>query len=140
MTQASQNNAVDVFMAEALPSDSRQARQLARRQLIVEAVMAEGAIRIEDITDRFSISLMTAHRDIDELVERGLLRKTRGVVSATPTSLVESSDVYRSTRQLEEKCALAEVAASYIEPGQAIFFDDSTTVLQMARCCRQKRR
>lgn len=133
MAQVPQNNAVDVFMAEVLPSDSRQARQLARRQLIVEAVMAEGAIRIEDITDRFSISLMTAHRDIDELVERGLLRKSRGVVSATPTSLIESSDVYRSTRQLEEKCALAEVAAGYIEPGQAIFFDDSTTVLQMAR-------
>ncbi|MFP8964981.1 DeoR/GlpR family DNA-binding transcription regulator [Pokkaliibacter sp. CJK22405] len=133
MATSAQDSVVDVFMAEQLPSDSRQARQLARRQLIVEAVMSEGAIRIEDITDRFGISLMTAHRDIDELVERGLLRKARGVVSATPTSLVESSDVYRATRQLAEKRAIAEVAASYIEPGQAIFFDDSTTVLQMAR-------
>ncbi|MDL4914496.1 MAG: DeoR/GlpR family DNA-binding transcription regulator [Enterobacterales bacterium endosymbiont of Blomia tropicalis] len=133
MAQNLQENSLGVFMAETLPSDSRQARQLARRQLIAEAVMAEGAIRIEDITERFGISLMTAHRDIDEMVERGLLHKSRGVVSATPTSLVESSDIYRATRQLEEKQAIAEIAASYLETGQAIFLDDSTTVLQMAR-------
>lgn len=133
MTQMTQDNPLNVFLAETLSGDSRQARQLARRQLMVEAVMAEGAIRIEEITGRFGISLMTAHRDIDELVERGLLHKSRGVVSATATSLVESSDLYRATRQLHEKQAIAEVAAGYLEPGQAIFMDDSTTVLQMTR-------
>ncbi len=118
---------------EQVPSDSRHARQMVRRQLITEAVMAEGAMRIEDLTDRFGISLMTAHRDLDELVSRGLLRKTRGIVSAAPTSLIESSDVYRSSRQSAEKQALAQAAMQFVEPGQAIFFDDSTTVLQMAQ-------
>lgn len=117
--------------AEQVPADSRHARQLARRRLMAEAVMAEGTMRIEDLTERFGISLMTAHRDLDELVERGLLRKTRGVVSAAPTSLIEASDVYRSTRQAAEKRAIAEAAAGFLEPGQAVFFDDSTTVLQM---------
>lgn len=124
--------AVDRLMMEQLPADSRHARQLARRQLITEAVMAEGAMRIEDLTERFGISLMTAHRDLDELVARGLLRKTRGIVSAAPTSLIESSDVYRFSRQSAEKKAIAEAAMQFVEPGQAIFFDDSTTVLQMA--------
>ena len=124
--------AVDHLMVDPLPGDSRQARQLARRQLITEAVMAEGSMRIEDLTDRFGISLMTAHRDLDELVSRGLLRKTRGIVSAAPTSLIEASDVYRSSRQSAEKTAIAHAAMRFVEPGQAIFFDDSTTVLQMA--------
>ncbi len=75
---------------------------------------------------------MTVHRDIDELVARGLLRKTRGIVSAAPTSLIESSDVYRVTRQAAEKKAIALAAMQFVEPGQAIFMDDSTTVLQMA--------
>lgn len=119
-------------LADRVPSDSRHARQIARRQLITEAVMAEGVLRIEDLTDRFGISLMTAHRDLDELVARGLLRKTRGIVSAAPTSLIESSDVYRFSRQSAEKRAIAEAAMQFVEPGQAIFFDDSTTVLQMA--------
>lgn len=120
------------LVPEEVPSDSRHARQLTRRQLITEAVMAEGSMRIEELTERFGVSLMTAHRDLDELVARGLLRKTRGIVSAAPTSLIESSDVYRSSRQSVEKMALAEAAMQFVEPGQAIFFDDSTTVLQMA--------
>jgi DeoR/GlpR family transcriptional regulator of sugar metabolism len=124
--------AMDRLMTETLPTDSRHARQLARRQLITEAVMAEGAMRIEDLTDRFGISLMTAHRDLDELVARGLLRKTRGIVSAAPSSLIESSDVYRFSRQATEKKSIAAAAMQFVEPGQAIFFDDSTTVLQMA--------
>ena len=84
---------------DELPSDSRHARQIARRQLIAEAVMAEGNMRIEDLVERFGISLMTAHRDLDELASRGLLRKTRGIVSAAPSSLVEASDVYRQSQQ-----------------------------------------
>lgn len=115
-----------------LAADSRHARQIARRQMIAEAVMAEGSLRIEDLTERFGISLMTAHRDLDELASRGLLRKSRGIVSAAPTSLIEASDVYRSSRQSAEKRALAAAAAAYVEPGQAIFLDCSTTVLQMA--------
>ena len=125
-------DAMERLVSDQMPSDSRHARQLTRRQLIAEAVMAEGTMRIEELTDRFGISLMTAHRDLDELVSRGLLRKTRGIVSATPTSLIESSDVYRASRQSAEKQAIAEAAMAFIEPGQAVFFDDSTTVMHMA--------
>lgn len=117
--------------AEEIPADSRQARQMARRQMITEAVMAEGTVRIDDLTERFNISLMTVHRDLDELVSRGILRKSRGVVSAAPTSLMEASDVYRASRQITEKAAIAEAAMTFIEPGQAVFMDDATTVLQM---------
>ena len=125
---------VDVkeLLSEELPSDSRHARQLVRRQMIAETVIAEGSIRIEDLTERFGISLMTAHRDVDELVSRGLFRKTRGIVSAAPTSLIESSDAYRATKQAKEKRSIARAAMAFVEPGQAIMLDDATTVHGMA--------
>ncbi|WP_241977661.1 DeoR/GlpR family DNA-binding transcription regulator [Cryobacterium sp. TMS1-13-1] len=113
--------------------DSRQSRQLVRQRAISEAVMAEGAIRIEDLAERFDISVMTVHRDLDELEARGLLRKTRGQATALSTSLVESSDVYRLNREVAEKESLAVAALEFIEPGQSIFLDDSTTVLQLAK-------
>src|SRR5690606_21230339 len=50
---------------------------------------------------------------------------------AAPTSLIEASDIYRINRQTEEKKLIAAAAMQFVEPGQAIFFDDSTTVLQM---------
>jgi DeoR/GlpR family transcriptional regulator of sugar metabolism len=124
---------LDPMSAETIPADSRQNRQLIRQRAITEAVMAEGAVRIEQLAERFDISLMTVHRDLDELESRGLLRKSRGIATALSTSLVESSDVYRSSRQIAEKESLALAALQFIEPGQAIFLDDSTTVLQMAR-------
>jgi DeoR/GlpR family transcriptional regulator of sugar metabolism len=110
----------------------RLPRQVERQRAISEAVMAEGAVRIEQLAERFDISLMTVHRDLDELESRGLLRKSRGVATALASSLVESSDVYRAGQQLAEKRALAHAAMQFIEPGQSIFLDDSTTVQQMA--------
>ena len=93
--------------------------------------MAEGSVRIEELADRFGISSMTVHRDLDELQDRGLLRKSRGVATATSTSLVESSDVYRASRQRAEKETIALAALEYVEPGQAIMLDDSTTTLHL---------
>lgn len=112
-------------------NNSRQGRQAARQRAMTEAVMAEGTIRIEQLAERFEISVMTVHRDLDELEARGLLRKSRGVATAASTSLVESSDVYRSNRQHAEKEMIAQAALDFIEPGQAIMLDDSTTVLQL---------
>lgn len=119
--------------SEQVPPDSRQTRQLARQQAITDVVIAEGTVRIEQLVERFGISLMTVHRDLDELENRGILRKGRGVATATSTSLIESSDVYRSSRQSEEKEALALAAMEFVEPNQAIFLDDSTTVMHMAK-------
>lgn len=117
----------------------RQSRQVARQRAITEAVMAEGAIRIEDLATRFQISSMTVHRDLDELERRGLLRKNRGVATALSTALVESSDVYRSGRQLAEKEAIAHAALEFIDPGQAIMLDDSTTTLHLVPHLHAKR-
>lgn len=109
----------------------RQSRQVVRRRAIMDAVMAEGTLRIEQLAEQFGISLMTAHRDLDELESRGLLRKTRGVATALATSLVESSDVYRSSRQIAEKEAVARAALDFIESGQSLILDDSTTTLHL---------
>lgn len=119
---------------EAPPEDVgtvRRYRQHARQRAITETVMKEGAVRIEQLAERFDVSLMTVHRDLDELESRGLLRKHRGVATATSTALVESSDVYRSSRQLAEKDAIADAAIDFVEPGQAIILDDSTTTLHV---------
>lgn len=121
-------------MDTAIPRyGSRQDRQRERQRAITDVVLAEGSVRIEHLAERFGISLMTVHRDLDELESRGVLRKSRGLATATSTSLIESSGAYRASRQLAEKEALAVAAMEFVEPGQALFLDDSTTVMHMAR-------
>lgn len=135
-----QKTSRDDDLLDQLTSDSRQTRQIARRRMIAEAVMGEGSMRIEDLTDRFGISLMTAHRDVDELVSRGLFRKTRGIVTAAATNLIESSDVYRSNRQSAEKKLIAEAAMQFVEPGQAIFSMTRPRFFRWRHICRRRRR
>lgn len=99
-----------------------------RQRAIVAAVISEGSIRIDDLAERFDISAMTVHRDLNDLEEQGLLRKARGAATALPNSVVESSDAFRIGQQNKSKTALARAALEFVEPGQAVFLDDSTTV------------
>ncbi len=110
---------------------SRQDKRSERRNAIAAAVMERGSIRIEDLAERFKISVMTAHRDLDDLQARGLLRKSRGTATAQASTLVESSVVYRQTQRLEIKRALAAAALPYVQPGCSLLLDDSTTVQQI---------
>jgi DeoR/GlpR family transcriptional regulator of sugar metabolism len=103
-------------------------KRSARQRAIVAAVLSEGSIRIDELADRFAISGMTVHRDLNELEEQGLLRKVRGAATALPSSVVESSDAFRIGQQNRSKTALARTALEFVEPGQAVFLDDSTTV------------
>ena len=49
-----------------------------RRRDIIEILVEQGTASLEALAQRFSVSKMTIHRDLDELESEGLLRKTRG--------------------------------------------------------------
>jgi DeoR/GlpR family transcriptional regulator of sugar metabolism len=108
-----------------------------RREMLAEYVMQEGYARIEDLVDRFHISRMTVHRHLDSLERQGVLRKLRGAVTVQPSGLYESSFRYRITVAREEKLALARAALEFVEPGQAIILDDSTTAVTLSSLLHQ---
>src|SRR5215203_4082120 len=66
-----------------------------RRQEILEYVIEHREVRIDDLTERFGVSLMTMHRDLDDLHERKLLRKLRGKVEAFPALTMETATRFR---------------------------------------------
>jgi DeoR/GlpR family transcriptional regulator of sugar metabolism len=113
-------------------------RQSERHDAITELVLTAGSMRIEELAETFGVSTMTVHRDLDTLEARGVLRKSRGVVTALATSLFESSPEYRARQHRADKEALARTAFSFVEPGQAVILDDSTTGLHLARMLPQR--
>lgn len=102
-----------------------------RRAAILELVMASGSVKIEDLPDAFGVSLMTVHRDLDTLATQGLIRKTRGVATAMPSTLSEASTEFRARQNVADKHAVANAALQMIEPGQSVIIDDSTTGLHL---------
>src|SRR5690606_18881126 len=91
-----------------------------------------GSASVEDMANRFSVSRMTIHRDLDDLEQAGLLRKVHGGASIESSPQFESDFRYRERIALNEKRAIAALAAGLVEPGQTIILDDSSTTGVMA--------
>ncbi|MEO5832280.1 MAG: DeoR/GlpR family DNA-binding transcription regulator [Nakamurella sp.] len=109
------------------------ASRVARQQQILDHVLGTGSATAAELAEMTGRSLMTVHRDLDDLAGRGMLRKFHGGVSALPTSVFESSSDFRRQRRTAAKDALARRALEFVEPGMSIMLDDSTTVLALAR-------
>jgi DeoR/GlpR family transcriptional regulator of sugar metabolism len=106
----------------------------ARRQdAIGEFVLAQGSATAADLAERFQVSLMTIHRDLDELAHQGMVRRFRGGVTAQRSGVFESNIAHRMKSMRAEKDAIAEKALELVEPSMAIMLDDSTTTLALAR-------
>src|SRR5262245_30623785 len=91
-----------------------------RRRALAEYVLNEGPVPAADLATRFGVSLMTVYRDIDELEREGVLRKTRGGVTAQPSGVFESNVAYRKRAMRAEKAALAAHALTLVEPGMSV--------------------
>ncbi|MFF8844187.1 DeoR/GlpR family DNA-binding transcription regulator [Streptomyces sp. NPDC015127] len=115
---------------------SRATRQK-RQQQIVEHVLAKGDASAAELSELTGVSLMTVHRDIAELADRGILRKYHGGVSAQPSTVFESSSDFRLHAHAAAKNALAREAMSFITPGMSLMLDDSTSALALAKLLPQ---
>jgi DeoR/GlpR family transcriptional regulator of sugar metabolism len=130
--------AMEVVGPNTLPDTRHGLRQTERLDAITEMVLSSGSMRIDDLTQTFGVSTMTIHRDLDTLDAQGILRKSRGVVTAVATSLFEASTEYRARQARAEKEAVSRAAFSLVEPGQAVTLDDSTTGLYLAELMLQR--
>ncbi|MFF3554785.1 DeoR/GlpR family DNA-binding transcription regulator [Streptomyces tsukubensis] len=104
-----------------------------RRRFIAGHVTEHGTATGADLAVLTGVSLMTVHRDLDDLERRGLLRRIRGGASARPATVLAAGLGYRLGVNTAEKEAVARAAAARVEPGMSVMLDDSTTVLAMAR-------
>ncbi len=104
-----------------------------RRALVVHRVVAVGEARIADLAEEFGVSLMTMHRDLDELCRRRVLRKLRGRVAAYPRLTMETATRFRLGLNVAAKAALCAAAAEEVRPGMTVVMDDSTTLVPLAR-------
>jgi DeoR/GlpR family transcriptional regulator of sugar metabolism len=120
-----------------LVGNDGESTQFQRQDKIAELVLQQPFVAAKDLAEGFGVSLMTVHRDLDELEARGVLRKVRGGATPQPSSLFESNVRYRMSLAGEEKQLLARAALPLIEAGQAVLIDESTTGLTLARLLPQ---
>ncbi|GAA2853327.1 DeoR/GlpR family DNA-binding transcription regulator [Streptosporangium fragile] len=103
----------------------------ARQNQIADLILGQGSMTAQELAERFGVSVMTIHRDLDELERQGVLRKARGGATAQPSGVFESRVAFRHAAAIEQKRRIARAALRHVEPGMSVMLDDSTTVLHM---------
>jgi DeoR/GlpR family transcriptional regulator of sugar metabolism len=112
-----------------MSTDNEGVSSRERRDIIMEMLLVQDSVTVRDLAERFSMSTMTIHRDLDALETLGVLRKVRGGATAQPTALYESSLGFRLAQMPDAKRQLAAAAAERVKPGASVALDDSTTTL-----------
>lgn len=104
-----------------------------RHRRIVELVNERSSIRVTELSDIFGVTEETIRRDLEKLEKEHFLMRTHGGAVSLAEDHEETSYIEREITNSNEKRAIALEALHYIEPGDQIVLDASTTAWYMAK-------
>ncbi|WP_180320114.1 DeoR/GlpR family DNA-binding transcription regulator [Peribacillus loiseleuriae] len=118
-----------------------------RHELLLQFIEKNKMVSIHDIVDLFTISSVTARRDVEFLEKNtGNVKKIRaGAVWQDSTSSNEGREnastkylnnrfIEQSGKQSHEKGMIAKKAATLIQNNESIMMDAGSTIFQLAKC------
>ncbi|WP_343207923.1 DeoR/GlpR family DNA-binding transcription regulator [Anaerolentibacter hominis] len=103
-----------------------------RRNQIVQLLQKNGAMTTQRLSELLKVTPATIRRDLDFLENVGTLTRSWGRASLTPSVNVAPPTAVREERFMDDKKRIAEFAAQFVQAGDSIILDSSTTVLAMA--------
>ncbi len=110
--------------------------KIERKSEIVSILEQSGKVDVGELSARLGASRETIRRDLQEMEENGVLKRTHGgAVFARnyPDASVELPVAAREIRHPGEKDAICRKAASLIKDGDSIFLDNSSTCLYLLK-------
>src|ERR1035441_8672851 len=113
-------------------------KQSTRTSFILRELRQAGNVSVEVLRDKLGVSLATVRRDLQELEDRGLLRRTHGGAISIEPLFYEAFRHDRSFQDqvgsfAEEKRRIALAAAELISPGDTIALTAGTTTTEVVR-------
>ena len=106
---------------------------LERQKMIIDLLNQTGAVSVSRLSEEMGVTEETVRRDLEKLEKQELLRRTHGGALPIDESSNELSLNKRKSTNVEEKMALAKIAANMVATGDTIFLDASTTTFYMAQ-------
>ncbi|MDQ2751188.1 MAG: DeoR/GlpR family DNA-binding transcription regulator [Pseudonocardiales bacterium] len=104
-----------------------------RQDRILTELRRAGAVRVADLTELLNVSDMTIRRDLEQLATDGVARKVHGGAVLAGQVGFEPGFAVKSQLAQPAKQAIAERAATLIQPGAAIGISAGTTTWALAR-------
>ncbi|MNW44922.1 Glucitol operon repressor [compost metagenome] len=104
-----------------------------RKRRIVQFLERYTRGSVQDLSQETGVSESTIRRDLKELEEAKLLKRTHGGAVSLQSVNFEAPYYDKEDRFLEEKRRIARKAVQMIQEGDAILLDGGTTTLQIAK-------
>lgn len=106
-----------------------------RQALIKEFLDKDEQVDVKALADEFNVSDVTIRRDLTELEENGIIKRTHGGAVNADSLLPASFKklMSRIDTQKEEKQKIGQYVASLIKPGDTIYIGAGTTAYWVAK-------
>ncbi len=103
-----------------------------RKQLIVSYVKSKSRVSVQELCDLLDVSISTVRRDLSDLEEQKLLKRTHG--GAIDIHSVNFEPAYNDKIEqfTQEKILIAKKAAEFIQDGDSLIIDAGTTTFCLA--------
>lgn len=109
-----------------------------RREQILAYLSTRDRTSVGELSQLLEVSEVTVRKDLDVLESQGVLTRVHGGAIVSGRGRLELYFSAREQEHLDEKRRIAQAAAAFIQSGQRIFLDASTTALQVARLIKDR--
>lgn len=103
---------------------------MAERHLnIINIIKEKGSVQVDVLARQLNVSTMTIRRDLEKLCEDGIVERCHG--GAIYKHEIAYEDKLITNKKEKEK--LADICASFVKEGDAIYLDAGTTTFEIAK-------
>lgn len=104
-----------------------------RLEQIMDYLKSHNLVTVEQLVSAIAASPATIRRDLIKLDREGVISRTHGGVTLNRFIPSQPTTLEKMQRNLPEKQAIAQAAASLVSAGDAVLLDAGTTMLELAR-------
>ncbi|EMB4324056.1 DeoR/GlpR transcriptional regulator [Pluralibacter gergoviae] len=104
-----------------------------RLEQIMDYLKSHNLVTVDELVSVTEASPATVRRDLIKLDREGVISRTHGGVTLNRFIPTQPTTLEKAQKNLAEKQAIAEHAASFVKAGDAIVLDAGTTMIELAR-------
>ena len=119
-------------------SESNIVSALQRQSAILSLLDRQSSVQVVDLADLFNVSKVTIRKDLDELENKGKLRRTHGGAVSLSKRVTVSIQDKRVNVNVGAKKAIARCASEFVDDGDVLLVDSGTTALEFVRMLSNK--
>lgn len=114
-----------------------------RASYILNKLRDKNTVTLREIASELGVSEATIRRDFERLDEQGFVVRVRsGATRANPAVTDNAAPLVTSEKlaeHIEEKTAIAKLAASFVRDGECVFLDGGTSIAPMIDFIQDKK-